>query len=799
MYLRKLLPLFLAGACLAGSFVFADESSVRAVLADGKGDFDPWNQTRWAAWYKDGQLAKPFTIDTSVRFAAREGAWMPEVSGLQKEGNLFIVSDAGIVVDGNGVVVDLTTEACRGRTLDQLYDESKGKINEAYGLARGIVFRTGFKADAPANRLVNFTIMGCVQGGLVARSNTHPLRVEHSTFSRNSTGFYISGTAATLSRCAFFENSVGASYNGSGSWGNCFEENSYRDNNYGQSFSYADLIFDTAYDNVVVGNHFLPSQASQPHFRAALSFYRNMGEDGGLREDYPRRNRVDGNVIDGYSVGINVGARQGRVEHRHDLAKEGRDYAADNLFKDNTIRNTAIGIKLNTSGNTVEGNVFENVELPIVLHCVGYNLMGTDIRRQNGVTVALWTQVGDDGKYAAWFPYQRIGMPMTPPEEKIVQVNAEPGVVFSPMATGSFVNAPTLLSDDTLCALRSAGPAPSALAVGDFYENQPGEELAVAWDAPNTRIKKTTYYDIVFFESDGIEINRSARSETKWGGLAAGRFFYGKGEQVAAFTDAPVDGKYPLSVFRRGFAEPHKVLLADNTRKIRAIAAGNFDPADPAEEIAVVFEADPSRVVFVKPGNPAWSASASAPVALAGIAGGRFNPEKPGAQVAGIGAVPDRISGGWPVYFLQVGTAAAYAKSARACPQRWSAIAAGDFDPARPGDEVAVSSTAPEAGFYPVFCLRPGEETPFKKMVSPVLAAPARALAAGRPPMKATLSGYERVAGISPEAAVREVPLWGDAVAVLPSSAPGGIPVFWLSAPPDGSQKLFLRTTPVLR
>jgi parallel beta-helix repeat protein len=43
----------------------------------------------------------------------------------------------------------------------------------------------------------------------------------------------------------------------------------------------------------------------------------------------------------------------------YDIAQEARDYASYNLFEDNTFSNTTIGIKLNTSGNTIRGNTLQ--------------------------------------------------------------------------------------------------------------------------------------------------------------------------------------------------------------------------------------------------------------------------------------------------------------------------------------------------------------------------------------------------------------------------------------------------------
>src|SRR5690606_6924261 len=84
-------------------------------------------------------------------------------------------------------------------------------------------------------------------------------------------------------------------------------------------------------------------------------------------------------------------------------------YSCYNIFRSNNIVDTEFGIKINASGNAVDGNTFSNVPYPILLHCVWYSLTETDIRNQSGDRVAYWFKNSDyngNPTYLSWFPYQ---------------------------------------------------------------------------------------------------------------------------------------------------------------------------------------------------------------------------------------------------------------------------------------------------------------------------------------------------------------------------------------------------------
>lgn len=779
--------------------VLMRDRAVSEVLADGQGDFDPWNQARWAAWYRDGELWRPFLVDCSLRFAARAEPWSPDVSGLPANSPLFRIVRPGVVIDGNGAVIDVRNPLYRDRQLAQLIAGGAAEATDTHMLSHGFYFAVPATAGIPSNGLRNLTVKGFVQGVRTAREHSHPLTISRVTFTRNSTGLYLSGSGVLATECDFFENSHTANYSGSGSSGNRFVQNRFRDNNYVLAQSYADLVFDTAYGSEVRENQFLPSTLPQGQYRVAMSFYRNLGEDNSLREDFPRNNVVVDNVVDGYSVGFYLGSRYGRANHVHDISGEGRDYVARNLIVGNTLRNTTIGVKVNTSGNTVEGNFFSAVALPIVLHAAGYSLTETTINDQSGIPVALWTESAHYTSFASWFSYQAPLMNVVPAAEKLVHVRSERGAPsFGSPGAATLWLADSLALDASLSGVRASGGTPRALAVGDFYENQAGDELAVIWEEPISRVGETSNYSILFFDRDGIEINRAGRSTTKWGGVVAGKFAGTRGEQVAVFSETPIDGAYPILVFRRGYREPLYTLLPNNPHRIRALAAGNFQPSDELDELAVIFEDGPTSVTFVKPTDAAWSVQAESPVRLAGIVGGRFLTGRAESQVAAIGAVPDAETGTHPIYFFSAaeGLQVALAASGESSP--WVVVGAGDLVPSREGDEVVVVKASSTGEAVEAWCYAPGESAPRRVFAHPNLASVPRSLGAGMLTAKAMNAAYERGEGLMPQA--EPVDAWGESLVWLPAAAPQGTPpAMWLNVDPADASRRYFRITPLVR
>jgi hypothetical protein len=158
----------------------------------------------------------------------------------------------------------------------------------------------------------------------------------------------------------------------------------------------------------------------------------------------------------------------------------------------------------------------------------------------------------------------------------------------------------------------STGVKPIDIAVGDFWVDNPGDELAVIWDTPVSNIDGTNYYSIVIYDSSGIEINRCGRSTTKWHAITAGNFVnlvgtynvVEGGDEIAAVPATAVGGYYPVYVFGRGRKDASVTLMTSNTKKIADIAGGNFlTTGDTNDEIALIYDGGASSISYCKPTN----------------------------------------------------------------------------------------------------------------------------------------------------------------------------------------------------
>lgn len=218
--MRSTLVALLVCMALAGN-IFA--INISTVLNDGQGDFDPWNQTRWAAWYSGGDVVQPFHIDVSVTFAPYPGggSWDPTLDGAAESDSLLRVVDGarGITIDGNGIEIDVRRSTYSLST----YMGSLGLwLFETFakGGDDGIYFSQPYSASAPETVLKNMSLKGFDVGLRIRGSHSHSLTVENCDFMRCRWGSYINGTNATITGCRIKENIRGGMYNGDGSHGN---------------------------------------------------------------------------------------------------------------------------------------------------------------------------------------------------------------------------------------------------------------------------------------------------------------------------------------------------------------------------------------------------------------------------------------------------------------------------------------------------------------------------------------------------------------------------------------------------
>ena len=546
--------------------------SVSSILQDGEGDFDPWNTERWADWYNDkGEITKPFLLNSDITFDSSKQVWIPVRSPefdqyILPFNNLFIIESRGIIIDGNGITIDVMS-GDQKLPVEQLYNMGRdpwltGSQLQAFQCNRPE------RAGTDTTVLKNITIKGFRRGLKIdfIGLKSHPMIVKNCKFIRNGIGIYTNANSTVFKNCEILESGNGGIYSGSKSSDNKWIGNTFRDNTLSQyQFSYGDFIGDTYYNTVIEGNHFLASLVNVNQRLHGISTFRNQGEGENLREQMPHNNIIRNNHFDGYSVAITMGSRMGR-NVGYDITGEGRDYAFYNLIDSNVFENTAVAIKINTEGNTIRSNQFTNVDNEIVLHCVFFRLKNTVIEDQDSDSVKLWYVLDDYDQYKDWFQYQDDLNGFIEKSEKRIEVRSQDGSPVFPVGLDSLFilnppdKGPEFMIEDHRFGL------PLATDTGEFTTDLPGHEIVAIWDEPISRVGTIDYYTILIMDDQGTEINRSGRSEFKWGQLAVGYFLSSSGEmEIAVVPAEPVNGKYPVYIFTRGFREPKKILYPDNT------------------------------------------------------------------------------------------------------------------------------------------------------------------------------------------------------------------------------------------
>ncbi len=843
---------------LYNEFIEPDKviKSVEVILSDGQGDFDPWNQERWAAWYTNGEISSSFEINCSLSFQSRATPWEPDLTPTVQQSQIFdIPYNQGITIDGNNVIIDLRESS---HSLDWCYDWGWLLWSGNTGAERGFLFRQSESSSHPETVLKNITLKGFVQALRTGGGQSHPLTIMDSTFTRNDWGLYFSGQNTTLTNCDIIENAKGGIYSGYGSHDNALIANTWRDNQFNTSGdtakSYADIVLDTAYNTTIESNyHNYPDQG----FHVALSMYRNMGESGNLREDAPHNNTIKNNTVNGYDVAYHAAARMGR-DGSYDLSGQGRDYANYNTFENNHINNSSIGIKINDSGNKIVSNTFTNTTNPIVLHTVFYSLRETTINDQAGDNVSLWFTSSDYSGYSSWFPFQNDLNGGISASEKLVHVRSDYNSPnFGSSGSAQFVLDRDLLTDNesaiadfdfdsvvtfsdfaklalrwmdscyspSFCQnvdllffdnqinsldlsifsdywLNSADLTstystitPIDFAAGDFYINSPGDEIAVIFNEKVTNISGNEYYTIIIYDSTGIEINRSSKSTKKMISIAAGDFISEPGDEFVVALDSSVGGFYPIYCFRRGFYQSFDTLLTDNTSRVIDLAAGNFNTADDLDEIAVIFE-DSNDIHYVKPLS-GWSAlTTEIPYHLAGITAGNLdqNPSN-GDEIVAIIAETSDPGQTYPVYFFRPNTAGPIATAGNDNNNYRSAITTGSFL-ALDYDQVAVSFEPDSSGanleFFEFSLPQAQKSYHLSADFSPL------SLSSGKLNVGSQISTYDMITGFSPQDLQAQLDLLGDHLLVLPDYLfSDSAKIFWWNINNPNPQYQHLRVTPL--
>jgi len=879
---------------------FCSARSVKQVLQDGQGNFDPWNTTRWADWYdpaNPGQLKYRFVIDCNITFASGHNtlstAWCPVMSANHESPVMLFYIDSssyGYTVNGNGQYIDIRPAAYRSGGVPG-HESITTLYNYPYDAATRTTSATGFYVNQPYNASKSPTIVSNLKlYGFSKAVTTHmdhrqPVTFTNCELRRNQFPAYIHGV------CSIVNSQIKENYTGiyvdKEAQGCRFANNQFRDNQYQQEWRhyYGDIQMDSASRCFIEGNEFQETIAtSGPYYRVGIKFYRNKGEIDLVRPNPSGFILVRNNSFTGYTIACDVASRQG-LDYK-DLAAEGRDFAYYNRFENNTFANCLFGIKINNSGNTIRGNTFSNVSYPVLLHNMFFSLTENTITDQPGTNVYHWLMNSEWYNYVfgSWygrdlFDVERSNCNGSITEsEKYVHIRTDgtPNVEsYSGPATfviadtqlvgaenrahdisgDQFVNMTdiyafcenwlrddcnsvnslcggadvtgdgkvnlkdySMIAGDWLCGnnmkdvYMPAGKTPLDIAVGDFWPENPGDEVAAVWNEKMTDVDGTDYYTIVMYDSNGIENNRCGRGQIKYTSIVAGNFIDKissvldwdgvtrditcAGDEIAAVSSNPdVNGCYPIYIFGASRKKPLVTLLGTNTTPSKAMAAGNFYTTDSLDELAVIFNGGTYMEIH-KPSTASYLSKITVAANIKDIAGGNFHQSYAGDEIAGIDTLSAQI------YFYRVGYSAQYFATAGVVGGAvWSHIAAGEFyNGTAPRQEVAVSSSVATNGIYKIYCYEIARTTAVKEIAQDVLGVSPAELDAGTFPIPQTLGLYERAQGFYCNDYTSTMSGWGSNVAVLPSAPQTtATPVFWLNAAPTDNTKKYLKVTPIAR
>lgn len=824
--------------------------------------FDPWNTVKWAAWYDgEGRLARSFVLDVPVTFAmGADGGpvtWKPVLQGA---GALFeIVADRPIDVDGRGTTIDVTSLKMAG-SLEAFYgatalppEGGRPALLEADWSPAQTAFylrqeRAALAEGAPPSHLRAFRLRGFHRGVQTHHAHRRRFVLEDATLERCLIAVFARGSGGEVRRCTIRESFNCGVYGEYGSRDWTFSACDFRDNSVnGQAQSYGDIVLDACYDYRIEACRFHRAgvpDAAVPRHRTALSLYRNSGETGDIREHATHDIAIEGNTFAGYRLAVDIAARAGVVDVK-DRSLEGCCYTHDIAVRGNRFEDCSIAIKSNGDRNRFEENAFVACGRDIVVQCVFYRILGQYVvqREAGAARVWLWSRPEDTAAFADACHYQSQSKGRVYGEiadrERLFQIVTEGAVEVLPPPRADFTatvwRKPSLVLGASLQDMVASGATPIDIAVANFADHLPGDEIAVIWDAPVSRVRGTDYYSIVLYDCRGMEIDRCGRSRVRWRAIAGGDLLPGKGfihvdaeAEIVAAPDGPNEkGRLPLHVFRRGFALSDAEvaagnvvrLAADNTEPWLDLAVGEFAAGNRFREVAALSASAASAA-------PSASSSSAAPGAgarrlrffdatrpdreavrasalrepLVALAAGDFDPKTPGDEVAGIEA-PHAAPA--PIRLYRPGTAVGAFAAIAGSEEAWSGLAGGNFDgdPSN-GDEVAAGCATARDGVFGIAYFRPAAGL-FKHYDGRELGVAARTLDAGTVAVGPRLLPEERAddlsAGDAARAQADTIKSWGEHVFVLPRTAQGaGIPLFLVNRETDGPGR-HRRTVPLYR
>lgn len=791
----------------------------------GKDDlFDPWNQDKWSAWYKNGEIIEPFEIDRSITFSPRDTPWIFSTETFEKihgkTAAIFpIIGGEPWIIDGNHVTLDARTPAAKAFTIQDWYTK-KYRGEEVVIRVHGFKFKQRGPAAAPSV-LRNISLMGFWRAVDTAFIKEHPpIHLENITARLNVCGFYTNGARGVIRNCNVIENIMMGIYADQESNGWLIENNTFQNNAFAGVRSWSAITLDSCYNYDIRNNRFLAPTAPPRDYHSAITLYRNQGEKKDIREHSASWNLIETNTFQGYHQAIDVGIRMGRrgSETLTNLALEGRCYVDYNTIRNNTFEDCVIGILMRTGFNAVDSNRFNNVRKPIALVNAFYTLQQNRITNQENDEVAVWAELA---QYPDYLKY--VANHNEPGRELGANIKAEQKLfhVISPEGRPKFSDpgAATLVVSDKMAGFPKdhAVPAynhfqitaekasklgfsnkPIDIAIGQYASARPRGDFAAIFDQPCSKIGNTDYYSIILYDQNGAEFERCGRSKKRWSKIVAGNFLRDTGarlinsnHEVAAVSSEPDEnGCYPVYIFRKGIAEPGAVLMRDNKHPVKALAAGRFkNGPDGYEELAVIREGS-SQIMLIKPSDSKWVRSIEAgPTALATITTGEFNgnPDD-GDEIAALSESEG------PILLFKTGHQGAYATTGHSA--QWKLLAAGKFQH-RENPTLQLSAVHSESS-SDIYFFEAGNKEAFHttKFHLP-----------GGTPIQLRVGEYEDVNSANTEVNGRFV-LGGlypgkttnpaVRLAILPETVPSSVPVLLWALPDDGVQGR-MNVVPILK
>lgn len=845
MFLLLKSPLYHCGIFLAvmGSAMSVHAGTLPIAETLGGERFDPWNKVKWAAWYdEEGRLKHSFLVDTSLEFAddaqGKPVTWRPEFAAKHK--NLFELSkNANHTVEGRGTVIDVCAPLMSG-AVSRFYenaakqrDGSRAPLRDQSWDPPKVAFfaNQAGTTNSEGTILRNFTLIGFQRALETHHKHQRKLTMEKCVMSRSLIAVFARGQNVTVRECVIRESMNCGVYGEYASRAWTFEKCTFSDNSANaQAQSFADIVLDACHDYVIHENNFTrPAIDSRrvPEHRTALSLYRNSGETADIREHAAHHISIERNRFDGYHLAVDIAARAGVVDSK-DRSLEGRCYTHDITVRDNDFNRCKIGIKINADQNYISDNIFNGCDRDIVVHCVFYKIINQHITQNTGkADVWLWSKASDTRGFSDYCFYQsRSGARVydrISDDDRLFHIVTKGNVTLHKPKRRDFTatvwTEESLVTGDSLQDMVASGAVPVDVAVADYADHLPGDEIAVIWNTPVSRIEGKDFYTIIIYDQWGIEIDRCGRSPVKWKAIAGGNLIPGKGwihvnseAEIAAVADGPdAAGKYPVFIFRRGFGldiqnlkdEGVVRLAVDNTKPWHDIVVGDFVSGGPYREVAVIPSPDSrnadeeQKIYYFDPRRPDWSGETGGlPISLGAIAAGDFDLARPGDEIAGISTDETNPQ---KVHLFKAATQGAY-HIISGSKGRWASVASGNFDGNKAnGDEIVVACADRDGDVYPLKYFYP-ESGLFKTYAGIELRMPVRALDAGHATPGRKLGLGEKIVGGMLEGDIDVIiEAWGDHTAVLPSKPQiSGIPLYWINAETAGS-RTYIRTVPLYR